>query len=444
MKPVANTHALLLLLPLLWSGYATGAEFQTSTPSDESLWFQIRTVGDLGELRGMQAEFAGNGAGRVLRLQTTASAQTYAWADLPAPSAGWGLETRRSIEAVVSNPANKQVEVLLWVVSQRGWEAVGDFANLPPSSERAFRCDLRQTFPDGTPKVDPGLVNKLRIMVRAKGAGTRLEISRPVATGRLPVWVRPEGRLEVPGMEQTEAGPAPGRRVRCRLPGDNQPDLYFALYLPGDWQAGRKFPVIVEYPGNIFYVPACYSTGRPEQCVIGYGMTRGRGSLWVSLPFIDRKTGQIAENGWGNPDDTAEYAERVVELVCRKFGGDAKNVVLTGFSRGAIACGYIGLRNDRIARLWKGFHACQHYDGDGWNGADMAGAMQRVRRFAGSSIFQTDNSEQQFQPLMEASHTKAIFVKSGLGAHSCAMFLDNRPSTEKLRQWYTDLVQASK
>ncbi|MCE9631735.1 MAG: hypothetical protein K8S94_13595 [Planctomycetia bacterium] len=54
--------------------------------------------------------------------------------------------------------------------------------------------------------------------------------------------------------------------------------------------------MIVEYPGNIFFTPVCHSTGRPEQCVIGYGMTRGAGAIWISLPFIDAAD-QVAENG---------------------------------------------------------------------------------------------------------------------------------------------------
>jgi hypothetical protein len=169
-------------------------------------------------------------------------------------------------------------------------------------------------------------------------------------------------------------------------------------------------------------------------------MTRGEGAICLGLPFIDRKTGSIAESGWGNADDTAEYAIRMVEEVCTKFHGDRPNVVLTGFSRGAIACGYIGLRNDRIAALWKGFHACQHYDRDGWNGATMDGALQRARRFTGKAVFQTDNSEEKPQTVMDAMHTGVIFVRSGLGAHACAMFLDSRPSTQQLRQWFWDLV----
>jgi hypothetical protein len=198
--------------------------------------------------------------------------------------------------------------------------------------------------------------------------------------------------------------------------------------------------VIVEYPGNIFLVPECYSTGRPDQCVIGYGMTKGRGAILLSLPFVDRAAGSSAEYGWGDADATADYAVRMVEEVCARFGGDRQNVVLTGFSRGAIACGYIGFRNERIAGLWKGFHACQHYDGDGWGGATMEGALERARRFRGKAVFHTDNSETAFQPVMEAMSARVTYVRSGLGAHACAMFLDDRPSTERLREWWVELV----
>ena len=93
------------------------------------------------------------------------------------------------------------------------------------------------------------------------------------------------------------------------------------------------------------FAPVCYSTGLPDQCVIGYGMTKGKGAICLDMPIVDRATGKIAENGCGNADDTADYVMRMVAEVCAKFGGDRENIVLTGFSRGAIACGYIGLRD---------------------------------------------------------------------------------------------------
>jgi predicted esterase len=173
--------------------------------------------------------------------------------------------------------------------------------------------------------------------------------------------------------------------------------------------------------------------------VIGYGMTRGRGAIWISLPFVDAR-GHVAENGWGDPDRTAEFCVATVEDVCERFSGDRERLVLTGFSRGAIACGFIGLRNDHIAPLWKGLHCCQHFDGDGWNGATLDGAIERASRFRGTWVFHTDNSADKVKPVTDALRVPVTFVSSGLGAHSCAMFLDDRESTRRLRDWFTHLT----
>lgn len=171
------------------------------------------------------------------------------------------------------------------------------------------------------------------------------------AQGDAPEWNRPPGRIDVPAVE--DSAPAPGRRVRYRLPGDATTGIYSVLNLPEDWQPGKQYPVIVEYPGNIFFAPACYSTGLPDQCVIGYGMTKGKHAICLGMPFVDHTAGKLAENGWGNVGDTADYVMRTVAEVCEKFGGDRGNLVLTGFSRGAIACGYIGLREVTDAQTAK-------------------------------------------------------------------------------------------
>lgn len=172
---------------------------------------------------------------------------------------------------------------------------------------------------------------------------------------------------------------------------------------------------------------------------MGYGMTRGRGAIWISVPFVDA-AGHVAENGWGDPDRTAELCVATVEDVCERFGGDRERLVLTGFSRGAIACGFIGLRNDRIAPLWKGLHCCQHYDGDGWNGATLDGALERAGRFRGTAVFHTDNPADAVKPITQALGVPTTFVSSGLGAHSCAMFLDDRESTKRVQTWFENLT----
>ena len=49
------------------------------------------------------------------------------------------------------------------------------------------------------------------------------------------------------------------------------------------------------------------------------------------------------------------------------YGGDPERVVVTGWSRGAIATGAIGLYNDATSKLFKAFVPYSHLDGDcGW------------------------------------------------------------------------------
>jgi hypothetical protein len=413
------------------------------------LWHHLQSAADLGDLRQMTATWDASVPGGALQLTYspkpaapgTLAPPPYAWAVVPAPKQGWQLEDHATVEADITNQGTLPLKVILWVVGSRGWDAVPSANPLAPGETRRFVCQLREKFPGGTPKLDPNRVSQVQVMLTGPlPKAASLEVRGLTAAGQAPQWAPTRDRLEVPDVEA--APPAPGRRVRYRLPGDEKTGIAAVLQLPDDWAPGRKFPLIVEYPGNIFFTPGCYSNGLPDQCVIGYGITKGKGALCLGLPFVDRAAGAIAENSWGNPDDTADYALRMVEEVCRKFGGDPKNVVLTGFSRGAIACGYIGLRNDRIAALWKGMHACQHSDGDGWNGATLEGAIERARRFKGKSMFHTDNPREKFQPVMDAMQTQVTHVSSGLGAHACAMFLDERPSTQQLRQWFWGLVGA--
>lgn len=397
----------------------------------------IATAADLGERRDATAAWTDADG----RLTLTATRRTgHAWIDLPAPPAGWNLGTAATVEATITNTSNRPVTVQWWTVATHGWESIGDVATLAPAARRTFSCRLRETFPDGTPKLDPRRVGGLRVMLRDCDLGTAVEVSGIVATGTAAAFALPSGRIEPPPV--TDGPPAAGRRVRLRLAGNDSAEPPLLLHLPEDWRPedAARYPVIIEYPGNIFFTAGCYSTGRPEQCVIGYGMSRGRGAIWASLPFVARGQAEAVENGWGGPDVTADFSVRAVERICDSFGGDRDRVVLTGFSRGAIACGFIGLRNDRIASLWRAFHLCQHYDGDGWGGATAETALERARRFRGTAVFQTDNPEDKLAPFTTAMRVPTEFAASGLGAHACSMFLDDRGSTRRLRRWFEQVV----
>ena len=74
---------------------------------------------------------------------------------------------------------------------------------------------------------------------------------------------------------------------------------------------------------------------------------------------------------WGNGSSVDSTGQQLATQYCvtnlirilQNYGGDPSSVFLTGFSRGAIADGYIGLSTDEIADIWVGFLPHSHYDG---------------------------------------------------------------------------------
>ena len=404
------------------------------------LWSHCNDTDSLNE-RGLDAQWILKPEKQLWLESIPASPGRYHWLSLPAPANGWGLVDYQKVTASITNRGGGDAEVFLWAVGSQGWGAVNDFAVLSPNETREFSVNLRKTFPDGTAKLDPSCISEIRIMLKTgkEQQEHKLSVSRLIAKEQIKRWIAPKDRLTVPEMES--APPTAGKRVRFRLPGEHEDSRYSVLYLPEDWTADGSYPVVVEFPGNIFFTPRCFSTGRPEQCAIGYGMTEGK-AIWLSLPFVKDRTQDIVEDGFGDPEETARYAEHTVKFICEQLGGDLKRVILTGFSRGSIACGYIGLRDQAIADLWLGIHGCQHYDGSPWKQSGMKGAVKRAPRFRGKSIFQTDNARSDYAEVVDATSpdVKWHWVKSGLKAHDTAMFLDSRASTQQLRKWYQELV----
>ena len=180
--------------------------------------------------------------------------------------------------------------------------------------------------------------------------------------------------LQLPAI--TDGDPAPGKRVLQALPAYQDSQVRHALYLPVDWKPGQTYPLIVEYTGNNGTV----ASGKACQ---GYGISGGKGFLWVCLPFVSKDGKRDMDWWWGDADRTAAYAMTAVADICKRWGGDPKAVILTGYSRGAIACNYIGLRNDDIAKLWLGMVPASHYDNRNWkemDAADVARAPERLKR----------------------------------------------------------------
>jgi hypothetical protein len=185
----------------------------------------------------------------------------------------------------------------------------------------------------------------------------------------------------------TDERPAAGKRVRQTAPEYEGTQVYHALYLPTDWKPGGKYPVIVEYTGNK-WAPG-RSTGEVKDANLAYGMSGGKGFIWVSMPCIEKGGRKNAVTWWGDRQATIDYCKVNLPRICKQFGGDPDNLIICGFSRGAIACSYIGLADDEIAAFWKGMLTHDHFDGQrkwGYPEDDRDSALQRLARLKGRPV----------------------------------------------------------
>ena len=257
----------------------------------------------------------------------------------------------------------------------------------------------------------------------------------------------------------TVAGdPAPGRRVAQTLAAWRGSPVRHTLFLPEDWRPDRRFPVIVEYAGNGGYRgelgDAC--TGRVEDSALGYGISAGRGLIWVCAPFVEAGARGNASAWWGDRELTVRYCVSLVREVCERWGGDPSAVFIAGFSRGALATSYIGLHDEEVASLWRGFIAHSHFDGayEGWGypECDRPSARRRLARLAGRPLF-VSHEESPRQGLPEtrawieealagdpASLDAVTFCPLPFPNHTDTWVLRDIPERRRLRAWFARVV----
>jgi hypothetical protein len=252
-----------------------------------------------------------------------------------------------------------------------------------------------------------------------------------------------------------ERAPGPGKRVRQVAVGYQGTDVHHALYLPVEWLPARergkdRYPLIIEYAGNGPYSNAFGDTctGRVEDCSLGYGISGGTDFIWVCLPYISPDGRRNQRQWWGDVDATVEYCLNIVPEICRTYGGDPSVILLAGFSRGAIACNYIGLHDDRIADLWLAFVAHSHYDGvRSWDyeGSDRRSATQRLRRLRGRAQFVShEGSVQDTQTYLEQVNADGRFTFQALPYrnHTDTWVLRDIPERQALREWAQRVLAA--
>ncbi len=266
-----------------------------------------------------------------------------------------------------------------------------------------------------------------------------------------PDWKALPPDLTVPPV--TQGPPSPGKRVPQTTAGWETTRVHHLLHLPTDWQPGKAYPLIIEYPGNGPYSDARGDTcdGSVEGCLLGYGISGGKSVLWASLPFIEATSStppsaQNAPKWWGDIPQTTRYCLETVRHLCTHFGADPQRVFIAGFSRGSIACNFIGLHDDEIAKLWRGFICHSHYDGSRrWpgDGGDSA-VLERLKRLGNRPQWISQEvTTAATEKWLQSTGIKGdwTFVPMPFPNHSAAWVLRDLPERQRLRDWMAQALR---
>ena len=289
------------------------------------------------------------------------------------------------------------------------------------------------------------------LLALASGFGTVSPLAAQPAP-ELPLLASVAPDLTVPAMEEGE--PAAGKRVRWVTPGWEGTQVHCALWLPADWQPGRSLPVMVELPGNGGYQNKLGDVcdGSVEGCNLGYGLSGGKGVIWVCAPFVEvaGDTGEKrnALKWWGDVEESKRHLKALVREVCQRWGGDADRVLLGGFSRGSIGSLFFGLHDDTIAPLWKGFFCHSHFDGalEHWPypGARRQAALSRLRRLQGRPVWIShEESTAAAERWLAAAGVAGrwLFTPIPFCNHSDAWVLRPIDERERARAWLASVLE---
>ncbi len=168
---------------------------------------------------------------------------------------------------------------------------------------------------------------------------------------------------QIPTM--VEGTPAKGKVTKRNITGWNN-NVYYTIYLPSNYSAtGTKNPVIFDLPPNEYET----YNGKPECEYLGYGLGYGSDFIVVVAPFLNADGSNLATTYWGagtlagDYTKTLEFWQAILTDIETNFNSDPDRVILTGFSRGAVACSYLGCSTYEWASKFCAFMPFSHHDG---------------------------------------------------------------------------------
>lgn len=281
-------------------------------------------------------------------------------------------------------------------------------------------------------------------------AGGSVQISAEydgqIATAYVEVVVLDDHPVCPPRPPLTEGAPTPGQFIKVVAPEYEGTGVYHGVYLPPDWTPERRYPVIVESPCNTYG----QFTGKVDDTRMGYHWTGCRDYVWIVMPYILNDAN--LNSGWGDTPATLEYWRTNVPRTIAAVGGDPGAVVVTGFSRGALGAGWIGLQDDGIADAWAGFYLHSHADapGNGITPDGGANSPARMMRVAGRTSLVSwgaagdggmTNSVKGADLLTMLGSPVETFAVPGVG-HTEVWMIDDSVSRETVQDWLFATIAA--
>jgi hypothetical protein len=176
--------------------------------------------------------------------------------------------------------------------------------------------------------------------------------------------------------------------VRRALPEFEKSAVRHVLALPRDWQPGKRYPIIVEYTGNVFYHKFCYSTGLTEQGNLAWGLSGGEGFICLNLPFIStdgsasRSTdGATLRRPWTTASLPSATPAITSAATAARSSSPASRAARTRATTSP--CTMTGSPTSGSASIAIPVRAWQAKDGKGWNSVGI-GWDERAARIQGT------------------------------------------------------------